>query len=168
MLLSVAPDDIETIMNMNALPSSPLVIAIIAILLGAAAQTFINQMLKGDQGLGAFLKDGSGYNRSGFVSKRKNGGKEESGTDDPLPWLKLPQLDFVDVAGQEKQVMASKSLRGIDGGNGDEGDVVGELESLRSAMNEELENGNVAEATVLREKLERRMKANGMDYQSDS
>eukprot|EP00429_Kryptoperidinium_foliaceum_P039094 CAMPEP_0176178424 /NCGR_PEP_ID=MMETSP0120_2-20121206/91422_1 /TAXON_ID=160619 /ORGANISM="Kryptoperidinium foliaceum, Strain CCMP 1326" /LENGTH=59 /DNA_ID=CAMNT_0017516577 /DNA_START=1 /DNA_END=177 /DNA_ORIENTATION=- len=53
-------------------------------------------MLEGDQGLGAFLKDGSGYNKSGFQNIQGSKGKSS----DPLPWLKLPQLDFVEVSGQ--------------------------------------------------------------------
>ena len=78
---------------------SPFAIAGLALLLGIAAQSFINQMLEGDQGLGSYLKDGSGYNKSGFRRVDKASMKNDE-MNDPLPWLKLPKLDFVDVAGQ--------------------------------------------------------------------
>ena len=55
-------------------------------------------MLKGERGLGAFLSDGSGFKKSGF--RPLDGADMKT---DPLPWLKLPELDFVDVAGQEKR-----------------------------------------------------------------
>ena len=94
-LVSSAEDyDIE-------LPSGPS-IAIIALVLFVAAQTFINQMLSGDQGLGAYLSDGKGFQRSGFrpVSSGQTTTNERAVANDPLPWLKLPKLDFVEVAGQ--------------------------------------------------------------------
>ena len=82
--------------------ATPFTVTIVALIIGVAAQTFINKMLEGDQGLGAFLSDGTGFNRSGFRPTSSSKGKNSSSTEnkDPLPWLKLPQLDFVDVAGQ--------------------------------------------------------------------
>lgn len=106
-------------------------------------------MLEGDQGLGAFLKDGSGYNKSGF---RKAAGKTERG-EDPLPWLKLPQLDFVEVAGQPNRQQDQALLE--------------QLESLRGQMNEQLEQGKVLEATTLRNELEALMKDAGIEYNVD-
>lgn len=129
---------------------SPLVVAGVAIGLGVAAQGFINQMLQGDQGLGAFLKDGSGYNKSGFRSKSSENERDI----DPLPWLKLPQLDFVEVAGQSNI-----------GGN-DEA-LVEQLESLRVEMNAEIGQGHMKQAESLRNELETLMKETGIEYTAD-
>lgn len=65
-------------------------------------------MLSGDQGLAAFLKDGTGFQKSAFKERKPNPfGKNENAplgsSKDPLPWLKLPTLDFVEVKGQESQ-----------------------------------------------------------------
>lgn len=125
---------------------SPFLVAGVALVLFAAAQTFINQMLEGDQGLGAFLKDGSGYNRSGF-----NNIADQKDRDDPLPWLKLPKLDFVEVAGQADQEEA----------------VYEQLETMRREMNHKLEEGNTAEATVIKDKLEKLMRANGIEFNAE-
>lgn len=128
---------------------SPLLVAGVALGLGVAAQGFINQMLEGDQGLGAFLKDGSGFNKSGF--RRMTTGKEKS--QDPLPWLKLPQLDFVEVAGQPNRR--------------DEAALMERLENLRLQMNDELDQGNMEQATVIREELEALMNEAGIEYSAD-
>jgi hypothetical protein len=73
-------------------------IIILAVVLGLLSQILINSMLKGDQGLGAFLSDGKGYGKSQFrpYTKGKDPRKK-----DPLPWLKLPKFKYVEVAGQE-------------------------------------------------------------------
>jgi hypothetical protein len=134
------------ISEMEAL-SSPFLVAGVALVLGVAAQLFINQMLQGEQGLGAFLKDGSGYNKSGFRNLNGDNTKNE----DPLPWLKLPKLDFVEVAGQE-----------------DENRYIQELERLRYEMNQKLEEGSVEEATAVREQLEAAMKEAGIEFKSDN
>eukprot|EP00980_Cylindrotheca_fusiformis_P002824 scaffold672_cov126-Cylindrotheca_fusiformis.AAC.25 len=131
--------------GISQVPSSPLLVAAIALALGVGAQSFINQMLRGDQGLGAFLKDGSGYNRSAFRSSMERKGD----VSDPLPWLKLPKLDFVDVAGQENLDLAYKKL-----------------EEMRTSMNRQLELGNVREASRIKEDLERLMQEAGIEYTS--
>ena len=128
-----------------SLDTSPFLVAFVALAIGAAAQTFINQMLEGDQGLGAFLKDGAGYNKSGFRQVRR---KQED--NDPLPWLKLPKLDFVEVAGQQDDSM-----------------VFAKLEDLRVRMNQELELGNREQASILKEQLEQAMEAAGIEYTSE-
>jgi hypothetical protein len=169
------------------LPSvTPLMVAVVALVLGIAAQTFINQMLEGDQGLGAFLKDGSGYNKSGFrpqsSSKTKNNSKGKK--NDPLPWLKLPQLDFVDVAGQERSPPTSRSLHmpqkiqhpiqvTIPDDNDDDvapssSAVYEELEQLRIRLNREVQEENVKEAQKIQQLLERRMKEEGIQFASSS
>jgi len=128
--------------------ASPLFVACVAIGLGVAAQGFINQMLEGDQGLGAFLKDGRGYKKSGF---RQLSSSKKGQTDDPLPWLKLPQLDFVEVAGQPNRQV-------------DEDALMERLERLRLQMNGELEQGNIKKAASIREELEELMKESGTEY----
>ena len=131
----------------------PWAIVLVAVVLGVATQNFINQMLRGDQGLGSFLRDGSGYNRSAFTSVTKTSRDRQ----DPLPWLKLPQLDYVDVAGQE----GKKSSTDNDAA------VPGELERLRLEMNAQIEQGNYSAARAIRDDLEKRMKDYGMEYTAD-
>ncbi|KAL3935096.1 MAG: hypothetical protein SGBAC_009321 [Bacillariaceae sp.] len=129
-----------------SLNASPFFVAFLALAIGVAAQTFINQMLEGDQGLGAFLKDGAGYNKSGF--RRQAGLDEEK--KDPLPWLRLPKLDFVEVAGQEDDTLA-----------------FAKLEELRVQMNEQLELGNMEQASRLKEQLEEFMEEAGIEYRAE-
>jgi hypothetical protein len=71
---------------------------VLAIALGLLSQILINSMLKGDQGLGAFLSDGKGYGKSKFKPYTKG---KDTKKKDPLPWLKLPKFEYVEVAGQE-------------------------------------------------------------------
>lgn len=93
---------------MNGLPPTEAVpiVLIAAIGIGVAAQSWINFQLDGDRGLGKFLNDGRGYNRSAFTPRRGrddfNDGTAPLSKADPLSWLKLPKLDFVEVAGQEE------------------------------------------------------------------
>lgn len=145
---------------------TPLLAAAVALGLLIAAQSFINQMLDGDQGLGAFLKDGSGYQRSRFRAVQK---KKET-TNDPLPWLKLPQLDFVEVAGQERE-LKMKQIAIIEQEQQQQQNagvvpdsVYQELEQLRMAMNRELQEENISEAKRIRKQLEGLMKKNGIKY----
>ena len=150
------------------LSSSPpyLLIAGVAIALLVAAQTFINQLLEGDEGLGAYLRDGTGYNRSGFGGKRSAFTKpDERKQDDPLPWLKLPQLDFVEVAGQDQQRRLAPPPQ--DSSSVSEIDIYERLENLRAEMNMELQKGNIVGATALKDELERVMKANGIEYKPE-
>ena len=125
--------------------ASPFLVAGVALLIFAAAQTFINQMLNGEEGLGAFLKDGSGYNRSGF-----NKVTDQKERDDPLPWLKLPKFDFVEVAGQVDREAAAYE----------------QLEIMRSEMNQRLEEGNTVKATAIKDKLETLMRENGIEFKA--
>jgi hypothetical protein len=74
-----------------------------SLLIGIASQSFINTMIQGDQGLGAFLSDGDGFSNSKFKGLSQKVTKV-----DPLPWLKLPKLDFVEVIGQEDDIMERK------------------------------------------------------------
>ena len=103
-------------------------------------------MISGDRGLGAYLSDGKGFAGSRF-SPAGGSGDAISGND-PLPWLKLPTFEFVEVAGQ--------------------GDPVEEqLESLRRSMNRALQEGKVQQAIELRQELEAIMAENGFDYTAE-
>jgi|EP00550_Attheya_septentrionalis_P008629 hypothetical protein len=140
---------------------SPFVVAAVALVLLVAAQSFINSMLKGDQGLGAFLSDGSGFQKSGFRARRGGGPNSNSETDDgaplsgadPLPWLKLPRLDFVDVAGQKQDAMDQDTAL-----------VMDRLETLRQLLNAELEVGNANAAKQVQAELDSLMKESGFEY----
>lgn len=140
-------------------------IALLAIAIGFVAQTFINSMLKGDRGLGAFLSDGSGYSGSAFRPRR--GGDRSDTTDkplsgpDPLPWLKLPQFDFVEVAGQE-----TSNVRNILSPE-EEANIMIQLEDLQTVLREEVNAGNTAEANRLRRRLEELMDEYGFQYEVD-
>jgi hypothetical protein len=136
------PNDMVMYTDMYSVP----LLLMTALGVGFAAQSFINQMLKGDDGLGAFLSDGSGYNRSGFKSSR--GPKETK--KDPLPWLKLPELDFVEVAGQDKFRTETQ--------------VLNQLERLRLDLNEAVEQGNLEEAEAVRKELENLMNTYDIEY----
>lgn len=119
-----------------------------AIFLGLSIQMFIDTMLKGDQGLSAFLSDGKGYNKSNF-----NPMKDEKLDRDPLPWLKLPRLDFVDVAGQ----------------NNDEEEriIVNKLETLVASMMDDLNCGDKAKAAAKMKELKELMDKYGFEYKED-
>jgi hypothetical protein len=103
--------------------------------------------------LAAFLRDGSGYKKSGFRVKSNNKSIIDR-PDDPLPWLKLPRLDFVEVAGQQAVPVAEEE--GLE-----------QLEQLRLRMNRELQEENIVEATRLRNELERLMKDRGIQFTTD-
>ena len=106
-------------------------------------------MLEGDDGLGAFLSDGSGYNKSGFKQQRSASEKKE----DPLPWLKLPELDFVDVAGQEPP----QKYQSIS-------EIMDQLETLRLELNEAVQEGQMEKAETLKQELERIMNTYDIEY----
>ena len=161
--LSSLPQQFESgnIVTVGATP----IIALVAIVIGFFAQTFINSMLKGDRGLGAFLSDGSGYSGSAFRPRRSG---DRSDTDaplsgpDPLPWLKLPKLDFVEVAGQQESASISNGLSPEK-----EAEIVAQLEELQSVLQSEINAGNVEEANRLRQRLEALMNDYGFQYEAD-
>jgi hypothetical protein len=146
--MAIPNDDLG---NIVAVP----LLLVAALGLGFAAQGFINQMLEGDQGLAAFLRDGSGYNKSGLKPSLFSGKKAPR--QDPLPWLKLPQLDFVEVAGQPRQRPVTSNVP-------DENAVFEKLESLRLQIVRAVEEGNVKQAESITQELEGIMKANNMEY----
>ena len=125
-------------------------------------------MLGGDQGLGAFLSDGSGYNKSGFKPRKKN----EEEASDPLPWLKLPEFDYVDVAGQPKKTKLQQ-LQKIQSDNNsldeskdsnNEAEVVSRLELLFAEMKKEVDNDNLIEAKRIELELEKIMEEEGYNF----
>jgi hypothetical protein len=130
------------------------ILLIVAVSLFVASQGWINSLLSGDRGLGAFLSDGSGYSKSGFRPVSKSADGKESEDSDPLPWLKLPRFDFVDVAGQDSSVSEEA--------------VYKRLEELRVEMNDLLEQKKFREASAVRLTLEKLMKVNGVEFQYSS
>jgi hypothetical protein len=156
------------------------IIVLVAIGLFIAAQTSINQQLQGDQGLGAFLKDGRGFKGSAFrpVSSSTSSSSKSSpffkadneravGGNDPLPWLALPRLDFVEVAGQKERLLQQQDAEAVAAKREEEQASLEQLELLRLQMNEQLQKGNVAEAMAIRTKLEQIMKDSGIEFQND-
>ena len=124
-------------------------------------------MLGGDQGLGAFLSDGSGYNKSGFKPRKKN----EEEASDPLPWLKLPEFDYVDVAGQPKkpklqqlQKIQSDDLSDMSRDSRNEAEIVSRLELLFAEMKKEVDNDNLIEAKRIELELEKIMEEEGYNF----
>ena len=155
---------------------SPLAVVLLAIVLLVSAQTFINGMLEGDQGLGAFLRDGSGYNRSGYRPNKNKNNENGTETKDPLPWLKLPKLDFVEVAGQESRGSSQQLLAEQE----EQERVYQELDRLKEELNRELlsvrrrrlegmegDDDEMAKAKLLKAKLEGLMRAYGIEYETD-
>jgi hypothetical protein len=165
MILLLQPtsvDDFDVLSGTGGVELSMIpLLVIIALCLGFAAQGWINQQLNGDQGLGAFLKDGKGYQNSAF-RPFTDGDRAASTENDPLPWLALPKLDFVEVAGQDKENDADKN-------NKDDNDaaIFAQLDELRILMNQQLQQGNVVEASAIRRKLESLMRENGIEFQPD-
>jgi hypothetical protein len=134
-------------MDDGELPLAVPVVLVIAIGLFVAAQGWINSLAAGDQGLGAFLQDGRGFKGSKFQLSDK----ERAVSDDPLPWLKLPKFDFVDVAGQEQDI----------------GLGLEQLERLRLQLNESLEKGDTERAEQLRLELEQIMSNSQVEFKND-
>lgn len=132
--------DVDSIDQFQFL-SVPIILLITAVL-GISSQSLINSMLKGDQGLSAFLSDGSGYGKSKFKPRSSSSGGDGSGAPlsggDPLPWLKLPKFSYVDVAGQETISAKEREI------------VAARLEELALRGKEELEMGEkeLAEETM--------------------
>ena len=121
--------------------------ALLAIVLGIASQYFINTMLSGDRGISAFLSDGNGFNRSGFKTIQSS---KDTKKEDPLPWLKLPKLDFVEVAGQKNYV--------------DLASVQKELNGLKARLDNEFASGQKEKATETMNELNALMEEYGFEF----
>lgn len=109
-------------------------------------------MLRGDRGLSNFLKDGSGFQGSGYKAGNDNDGPLAG--PDPLPWLKLPKLDFVDVAGQEEQRDMLRPRENMPAGSTVEAALIVKLEERAAAIRQALNDGDTAKAIQLRSDLE--------------
>ena len=176
------------------------IIVFVALIIGILANGWISRLLSGEQGLGSYLSDGSGYNKSKFkpLQPRINGDKGTTKNnndravqgDDPLPWLRLPDLDFVEVAGQNnpsKQRISrrAKSVTSIpvNDTTTENSLLIGkrdmetstsnsialeELELLRLRMQEQLLIGNMAQAEQLRSTLESIMKENNIQFTKET
>lgn len=131
------------------LPVVPLLLSMIALILGVVSQGWINRQLQGDRGLGAFLQDGRGYANSSFRPVKAD--DERALSSDPLPWLKLPRLDFVEVAGQKTRQQ----------------ELMEQLEELRVEMHNMYEQGRREEAGAAKLRLEKIMRENGLEYLVD-
>lgn len=131
--------------------NSAVYIVLTAIVLGVLTQSFINSMLTGDQGLSAFLSDGQGFNKSKFRPIRK----QSTENNDPLPWLKLPKLDYVDVAGQNTDKEELDLL------------VRERLDSLLTKMKNEVNSGDKISASSTLKELKEMMEKYGFEYKED-
>ena len=152
--------------DVNVASFSVPLIVIVAAILAFSAQSWINSLIGGEQGLGAYLSDGSGYNKSAF-KQRKRSSKGDEG-EDPLPWLNLPESDFVDVAGQTKKSTTLKQSpirrQATSAIERDPSEVIFQLDLLRAQIKMEVELGNLEAAKEVEIRLERLMKEEGYDF----
>jgi hypothetical protein len=125
-------------------------VVLAAAILGIGSQTLISSMLDGDQGLRAFLSDGSGFNKSKFSPNKKDDSTNSSPSD-PLPWLRLPKLDFVEVAGQDQSAEIEK-----------------ELEFLAARVRSEMSRGETEKASETMKELDSLMEEYGFDYSAQN
>ena len=120
--------------------------------------------------MGAFLSDGSGYNKSGFKPRNSKPNFDPSkplGAGDPLPWLKLPQFDYVDVAGQPKKPKQPKIIPNSSvNSSSNEAEVVSRLEVLFAQLKKEVDNDNLIEAKRIELELENIMQEEGFSFSS--
>ena len=171
--LRVAPASLAFDPTLLDVPISTPLVLLAAIGLAVLAQSWINSLLGGEQGLGAFLSDGSGYNKSGFKPRnsKPNAGvgdpSKPLGAGDPLPWLKLPQFDYVDVAGQPKKPKQPKIVPNSTAkSSSNEAEVVSRLEVLFAQLKKEVDNDNLIEAKRIELELENIMQEEGFSFSS--
>ena len=140
---------------------SPWFLVVLALAIGSTAQGLINKQLEGDQGLGAFLQDGRGYSNSAFRPLLDD--QDRAVQQDPLPWLKLPQLDFVEVAGQQQQQQQQQQ--------DDDQELEATLQTLQELkleLKRQVALGNTAEAQAIQGRLEQVMAEQGITYTPDN
>ena len=165
-----------TPLDITDLPLGTPIVVLAALILAFSAQSWINSLLGGEQGLGAFLSDGTGFKKSGFKQRKRPITDDRAitgditkplGGPDPLPWLKLPQFDYVDVAGQPKKPKQMRQpMKEIPPPPivRDESEVISKLESLREQMKTEVERGYFESAKATEKELKRVMKEEGYDF----
>lgn len=150
--VDITSRDIESVVEQASLVSewqSNAALVVVAGALGILSQTLINSMLKGDQGLSAFLSDGKGYGNSKFKEASGDNGRLQ---DDPLPWLRLPNLSFVDIAGQDVL---------------NEEEIAKKLDLLVERGRMELERGDKDKAAQTKKELNTLMKNYGFEYKEE-
>ena len=143
-------------------PESTAVLVFGVLGLASGGQGLINSMLDGDQGLRNFLSDGQGFSGSGY--KPKQGAEAKK---DPLPWLKLPKLDFVEVAGQDDDDVPSSpaSTSQLPIGSQAEKVFTARLEEMAAEMRQCLKDGETDRAAEIREQIETLCAGTGFSYQ---
>lgn len=124
---------------------------LVGIILGIASQYLINTMLRGDRGISAFLSDGNNFNNSRFKTIQSS---VDTRKEDPLPWLKLPKLDFVEVAGQENDASFDT--------------VKQQLDSLKLKLDSELASGQNVKASKTMKELDLLMKKHGFEFEAEN
>lgn len=172
----------STLPNEDMISNFVPIIIIFAITIGVVANVWIQTLLSGERGIGSYLSDGGGYNKSSFRpidNKKKNSNISNNNNmndmvavqNDPLPWLKLPKFDFVEVAGQIEEEQEAVNVVGQDGSNNnenknsvDEEILVLQLERLRLEMKYQIQEGNMKDAIQIRNQLEKMMKENNIEY----
>ena len=148
-------------------PAFTVATAIVGLGLAVSGQSLINSMFTGtaggSDGLGDFLKDGTGEMGSNY--RPSSGPKEE--TPPPLTWLDrfIPQLDFVEVRRGDDAVGGNGGGSGSGGGGvgEDEGGVGGSVGSqtderlgqLRTNMEAAQRMGDTGAAEMWRRQLEK-------------
>mmetsp|Transcript_67832 Transcript_67832/g.136512 ORF Transcript_67832/g.136512 Transcript_67832/m.136512 type:complete len:154 (-) Transcript_67832:321-782(-) len=81
----------------------PVPITFGVLVVGYAAVNFQISLLQGKSGLSNYLKDGKGWRGSAYQ-------EEDTQTRaDPMPWLKLPKLDFVEVYGGDIEELEAEN-----------------------------------------------------------
>lgn len=83
---------------------------------------------------------------------------------DPMPWLKLPKLDYVEVRGQE-EAQGTGAERNLS--PEDERSIVRELEGLQAKLRASLDAADMVEAERVKTQLERRMRESGFEFNID-
>ena len=148
-------------------PSTIPILVAASFLLFFSAQAFINTLISGDRGLGSYLSDGGGYGRSGFVPRRKGEDASDAPLSgpDPLPWLKLPEFDYVEVKGQP-----SNPRRKTGGAElpSDNRDILAELEFMRDQMRLKVKDGDMVAAKEIEDRLRELMEREGFEYDTKS
>ena len=139
---------------------NPVPITVGSIAVAVMVLTIQNDLTSGRSGLGAFLKDGSGFQGSGYQPNTKS-------KDAPLAWLKLPKFDFVEVFGAENEVdlggvPVDASLASIA-----EAEFESRLNSVAALLRACLAAGDYDRAAELRKKLEIMLENSGFEYRID-
>lgn len=116
----------------------------VVVLFGAGS--LIVGAYEGEKGLGAFLRDGEGYQKSGYKDDKLEPRRMKA--PDFLDKLSLPNFDFVQVYSAEEN-------------------AVEQAENLRRELSETLATGDTDKAALIERRLEKVMRDNGLRYEGD-